>query len=59
MSVGTLLTVEEGRIVKREPIWPFPDREAFPRKNSDGTITYFRPRPYYEFPLHSKYHEEA
>ena len=50
MSVGTLITVDsETRVIKRQPIWPFPERTAFPRRNADGTTTYFFPRPYYEF----------
>ena len=56
MSVGTLVTVNpKGEIIKREPIWPFPEDDGtFPRTNADGTTTYFYPRPYYEFPLRGK-----
>lgn len=56
MSVGTLITVTpEGIIVKREPIWPFPSPDAFPRFNFDGTTTYFERIPYFNFPLGDKY----
>ena len=55
VSVGTLITITpDAVIVKREPIWPFPARGLFPRANADGTITHFFPRPYFEFPLHSR-----
>lgn len=55
MSVGTLVTVNaKMEVLKREPIWPFPPREDFPRINADGTTTYFFPRPYYEFSLRQK-----
>lgn len=53
MSVGTLITLHNGKIVKREPVWPFPPQEAFPRLNADGSITYFVTRPYYYYPLGS------
>jgi hypothetical protein len=51
MSVGTIVTVHEGKIIKREPVWPFPSRESFPRTNADGSISHFLPRPYYHFPI--------
>lgn len=55
MSVGTLITIDSAAvIIKREPIWPFPASELFPRTNADGTTTHFFPRPYYEFPLRGK-----
>lgn len=55
MSVGTLITIDEtATIIKREPIWPFPAPWLFPRLNSDGTVTHFFPRPYYEFHLRSR-----
>lgn len=55
VSVGTLITITpDAVIVKREPIWPFPASGLFPRRNADNTITYFFPRPYYEFHLHSR-----
>lgn len=56
MSVGTLVTVKSGIVVKRDPIWPFPKREEYPRQNSDGSITYFEPVPYYNFPIREPYH---
>jgi hypothetical protein len=55
MSTGTLVTVKNGVIVKRAPIWPFPARDAYPRENAEGSTTYFEPRPYYNFPLGDKY----
>lgn len=55
MSVGTLITIDKtATIIRREPIWPFPARGLFPRFNADGTVTHFFPRPYFEFPLHSR-----
>lgn len=51
MSVGTLITVKDGKVVKREPIWPFPPRTSFPRDNADGSVTYFFKQPYYSFKL--------
>jgi hypothetical protein len=57
MSVGTLLTVKDSIITKREPIWPFPDRSAFPRANADGSLTFFIPQPYYRFSLGAAFDE--
>ena len=50
MTTGTLITVNDrSQILRRDPIWPFPEPEEFPRDNSDGTVTHFEPRPYYRF----------
>lgn len=60
MSVGTLITVDsQMKIVKREPIWPFPPRENFPRTNADGTTTYFFPQMYFNFHLGETLHEKV
>lgn len=55
MSVGTILTVDKNNIIiKIVPIWPWPIRDSFPRENCDGTVSYFTPRPYYEFSFREK-----
>lgn len=52
MSVGTLITLSpEGIIVRREPFWPRPGAGLFPRKNPDGSTTYYTPASYFHFPI--------
>ena len=60
MAVGTILTVSaEGKILNREPKWPWPEPSAFPEKLPDGTVKLFFPRPYYNFPLGATIHEHT
>lgn len=48
---GTLVTLKDNRITHAEAVLEWPHPELYPRENWDGSITYFLPKPYYQFPL--------
>lgn len=51
MSVGTVVTIQAGKVIMRQPVWPFPEAGTFPREVGDGKVQCFYPIPYYHFPL--------
>jgi hypothetical protein len=52
MSVGCyIVCAEDGTILNRIPVWPWPKPGEYPKKQPDGTTKFFFPEPYFRFPL--------